>query len=76
MKFSYTGRFTHGPFVPQVERAARLDRPSDADDRTSSPAGGFAPLAVTYSYTVLNDGPATPISDVAVEDGGCAPGRH
>jgi hypothetical protein len=41
--------------------------------KVATPAGGFAPLAVTYSYTVLNDGPSTPISDIAVEDGACAP---
>jgi hypothetical protein len=41
--------------------------------RTANPSSGFAPLTVTHTYTVRNNGPTTPISDVAVSDGGCAP---
>lgn len=41
--------------------------------RAATPASGFAPLSVTHSYTVTNDGPSTPISDVKVQDGSCSP---
>lgn len=41
--------------------------------KQASPASGIAPLNVTYSYTVTNDGPSTPIKDVAVEDAACSP---
>jgi uncharacterized repeat protein (TIGR01451 family) len=40
---------------------------------SASPASGFAPLNVTYTYTVVNDGPVTPVSDVKVQDGACGP---
>jgi hypothetical protein len=41
--------------------------------RAATPASGFAPLAVTHTYTVVNDGPSTPIADVEVQDGSCSP---
>jgi hypothetical protein len=41
--------------------------------RAATPASGFAPLSVTHSYTVVNDGPSTPVSDVKVQDGSCGP---
>jgi uncharacterized repeat protein (TIGR01451 family) len=41
--------------------------------KVASPSSGVAPLAVTYTYTVLNDGPSTPISGITVNDAGCAP---
>jgi hypothetical protein len=41
--------------------------------KQASPVSGIAPLNVTYSYTVTNDGPSTPIKDVAVEDAACSP---
>ena len=40
--------------------------------KVASPATGFAPLGVTYVYTVVNDG-GTAISGVSVEDAGCSP---
>ncbi|WP_037494750.1 hypothetical protein [Solirubrobacter soli] len=41
--------------------------------RSDTPATGFAPLSVARSYTVVNDGPSTPIADVQVQDGACSP---
>ncbi|MDA0161465.1 hypothetical protein OM076_14405 [Solirubrobacter ginsenosidimutans] len=41
--------------------------------KSATPTSGFAPLSVTYTYTVLNDGPATPISGITVTDLGCSP---
>lgn len=40
--------------------------------KVASPLSGVAPLSVTYTYTVLNDGPSTPISGITVTDAGCA----
>jgi hypothetical protein len=41
--------------------------------KAAAPSSGFAPLMVTYTYTVRNDGPSTPIADVTVNDAGCNP---
>jgi hypothetical protein len=41
--------------------------------KVASPAIGIAPLSVTYTYTVLNDGPSTPIAGITVDDAGCDP---
>ena len=42
--------------------------------KAASPASGVAPLAVTFNYTVHNDGEATTtLSDVAVTDAQCGP---
>lgn len=43
--------------------------------KTAAPESGFAPLAVTYSYVVANQGPpgAHAVADLAIEDPGCAP---
>jgi hypothetical protein len=41
--------------------------------KVASPASGIAPLSVTYTYTVLNDGPSTPIAGITVDDAGCNP---
>ncbi|MDA0168213.1 hypothetical protein OJ998_03875 [Solirubrobacter taibaiensis] len=38
----------------------------------ASPASGFAPLGVTYTYTVRNTGTGA-VRDVTVTDGGCSP---
>ena len=41
--------------------------------KAATPTTGFAPLSVTYTYTVLNDGPSTPIAGITVTDAGCDP---
>ena len=38
----------------------------------ATPANGFAPLGVTYTYTVRNTGTGA-VRDVTVADGGCSP---
>jgi hypothetical protein len=41
--------------------------------KAATPTTGFAPLSVTYTYTVVNDGPSTPIAGITVTDAGCDP---
>jgi hypothetical protein len=59
-----------------VDTLVRLDAPSALGQLTlttvATPAGGFAPLDVTYTYTVRNDGTGA-VGDVTVADGGCSP---
>jgi len=53
---------------------ATVPKPHLTLTKTASPGSGVAPLAVTFSYTVLNDGDATTtLSDVAVTDAQCGP---
>ena len=41
--------------------------------KVATPGTGLAPLSVTYTYTVVNDGVATPIANLIVTDAGCSP---
>ncbi len=63
---------TAGPTNATV--VATAPKPHLTLTKTASPASGVAPLAVTFSYTVHNDGEATTtLSDVAVTDAQCGP---
>jgi hypothetical protein len=65
-----------GVSATPVSTLVRVDAPPALGQLTlttvATPAGGFAPLDVTYAYTVRNDGTGA-VRDVTVADGGCSP---